>query len=66
MSEHESEQIGGPWLNYEGAAEYTGLSDSYLRKLVMDDLIPFRQVGRRVLFSRVALDRWINRNGAAA
>lgn len=64
MSERESEQLEGPWLGYEDAAKHTGLSGTYLRQLVMAKKLPFRKVGRRVLFSVPALDRWINSNGA--
>jgi len=64
MMRDEAEQIEGPWLNYLDAARYTGLSDSYLRKAVMDNRVPFRKIGARVLFSQPALDRWITRNGA--
>jgi excisionase family DNA binding protein len=63
MSGNESEQVDGPWLGYEEAAAYTHLSESYLRKLVMRGAIPFRKVGKRVVFSQPELDGWISRNG---
>lgn len=66
MSVHESEQLEGPWIGYDDAAKHTGLSGTWLRQLVMRDEIPYRRVGRRVLFSRPALDRWINDGGKAA
>lgn len=63
MSDPESEQIGGPWLGYEAAAKHTDLSETYLRQLVSAGKIPFRRLGRRVLFSVPALDSWVSRNG---
>lgn len=63
MTDHDSEQLDGPWVGYTGAHEHTGLSEAWLRELVMHKRIPFRKVGRRVLFSVPALDRWINDGG---
>jgi len=67
MSAQETEQDRGPWVGYEGAAEHTNLSETYLRQLVMKgpSAIPFKRIGRRVLFSIPALDRWVSNNGAA-
>lgn len=59
-----SEQIGGPWIGYEAAAKHTDLSETFLRQLVMARKIPFRKIGKRVLFSVPALDQWVSRNGA--
>lgn len=66
MSDHEAEQVGGPWLSYEKAASHTDLSESYLRQLVMAEKIPYHKVGRRVLFSVPELDRWISNGGTTA
>lgn len=55
----------GPWMDYARAEAYTGLSYSYLTKLVASRQIPFRKVGRRVLFPIPALDEWINARHAA-
>lgn len=63
MSDHDSDQLDGPWVGYVGAHEHTGLSLAWLHELVMEKRIPFRKVGKRVLFSVPALDQWINRNG---
>lgn len=65
-SKHDERNSGGPWLDYPGAAERTSLSESYLRKLVMDGKVPHKKVGRRVLFSVPALDEWINHDGRTA
>lgn len=64
MSDNESEQLDGPWVGYAGAHEHTGLSVAWLRELVMGRRIPFRKVGKRVLFSVPALDQWVSNNGA--
>lgn len=66
MSEPESEQLEGPWLGYAAAHEHTGLSEAWLRELVMTRRIPFKKVGKRVLFSVPALDRWISNNGESS
>lgn len=58
------EQDSGPWTGYDGAANHTNLSKTFLRQLVMEDRIPFRKIGKRVLFSIPALDTWISQNGA--
>ncbi len=57
------EQLSGPWLSYDDAAKHTTISEHTLRKLVMRKEIPFKKVGRRVLFSATALDEWVSRNG---
>lgn len=60
MGSTRTEQDSGPWVGYEGAAEHTDLSEAWLRELVMQKRIPFKKVGRRVLFSVPRLDEWIN------
>jgi excisionase family DNA binding protein len=64
MSGNDGEQVSGPWVGYTGAHEHTGLSEAWLRELVMKGRIPFKKVGRRVLFSIPALDAWVSRGGA--
>lgn len=66
MPDPTSEQLTGPWLSYSDAQKHTSISEHTLRKLVMQDRIPYRKVGRRVLFSAAALDRWVSSNGAVA
>lgn len=62
IAEKREKRLRGPWISgYEAAAEYTGLSSTYLRQLVSAGrLSAVRKVGRRVLFSLPALDQWIN------
>jgi excisionase family DNA binding protein len=64
MSESTTEQVRGPWVGYFGAHEHTGLSEAWLRELVAAKRIPFRKLGKRVLFSVPELDEWISREGA--
>lgn len=65
MSASHTEQLSGPWIGYEEAATHTDLSETFLRQLVMRREIPFRKIGKRVLFSVPALDQWISTNGAS-
>lgn len=64
MSAPDTDQIAGPWVGYEAAAKHTDLSETYLRQLVMRGEIPFRRIGRRVLFSVPVLDAWVSQNGS--
>lgn len=67
MRETKADQLEGPWVaGYAAAAEHTGLSQTWLRQKVMDGKIPHRKVGRRVVFSIPALDRWMNAGGKEA
>lgn len=55
MREHE----GTPWLNVVQAAEWIGVSTSFVKQRVARNEIPHRHVGRRVLIHRDELDRWV-------
>lgn len=52
-----------PLLDYEDAAEYTGLREKYLRRLVAERRIPYIKMseGRtgRIYFDPDKLDEWI-------
>lgn len=48
------------------AAHYLGRTEKSLYHLVERRLIPFVKQGRRVLFDRVALDRWMARGAVDA
>jgi excisionase family DNA binding protein len=52
-----------PLLDYEDAAEYTGLREKYLRRLVAEKRIPHVKMspGRtgRIFFDPDKLDEWI-------
>ncbi len=50
-------------LTFNEAAEYTGLSKSYLYKLTSASLIPHSKPnGKQVYFSKAELDTWLLRN----
>lgn len=49
------------YYGIEQAAEYTGLSVSFLQKLCSRRRVPHLKVGRRVVFDRTLLDRWLQR-----
>lgn len=49
------------YLSIEQAAQYTALSVSYLQKLTSRRRIPFIKAGRRALYDRVLLDKWLSR-----
>jgi excisionase family DNA binding protein len=52
--------------NFEGlfdctqTAHYLNLSESYIRKAVCSNKMPFVRIGTRTLFRRADLDAWIN------
>lgn len=46
-------------FNITEAAAYLGMSRNLLRRAVEEELVPFRQVRKRLLFSRAALDDWL-------
>lgn len=48
-----------PWLTADQAAEYIGAPISRIRQLTMSDEIPVHRDGRRVLYHRDELDRWL-------
>lgn len=45
-------------LNFHEACKFVDLSNSSLRKLCMDRKVPFQKYGRKVFFSRKALQEW--------
>ena len=49
------------YYGIEDAARYTGLSRSYIAKLTSRRRIPFIKAGRRALYDKVLLDRWLAR-----
>ena len=48
-----------PWLTAEQAAAYIGAPLSRIRQLTMGGEIPVHRDGRRVLYHRDELDRWL-------
>ena len=51
----------GRYLSIESASRYTALSVSYIQKLTSRRRVPFIKIGRRCLYDRVLLDKWIAR-----
>ncbi|MEN6560116.1 MAG: helix-turn-helix domain-containing protein [Acidobacteriota bacterium] len=49
------------YLDVAGAAAYVGLSVSFVQKLTAGRRLPHVKVGRRALYDRVLLDRWMAR-----
>jgi excisionase family DNA binding protein len=49
------------YLDAVGAARYCGLSLTFVRRLTSERQIPYIAIGRRRLYDRAALDRWIQR-----
>lgn len=53
-------------LNFDEAADYTGLSKSYLYKLSCSGGIPcYKPNGKTLYFNRLELDQWLMRNRKA-
>ena len=46
-------------LNAEQVAQYLNVSQSYIRKAVARNTIPFVRIGTRTLFRRSDLDTWV-------
>lgn len=50
-------------LNFDEAAEYTGLSKSHLYKLTSTGRIPcYKPTGKRLYFGKTELDSWLLEN----
>ena len=50
-------------LNFDEAAEYTGLSKSHLYKLTSTAGVPcYKPTGKRLYFSKEELDSWLMRH----
>ena len=50
-------------LTFEEAAEYSGLSKSFLYKLTSTGKIPFfKPNGKNIFFDRLELENWLKRN----
>ncbi|MCF8401455.1 MAG: helix-turn-helix domain-containing protein [Bacteroidales bacterium] len=50
-------------LNFEEAAEFTGLSKSYLYQLTHKNLVPcYRPLGKQLRFSKAELEKWMLSN----
>ena len=50
------------FLTIKETSEYMNISASLLYKLVETKQIPHTRVGRKILFDRQRIERWINEN----
>ena len=53
-------EVTREWVTYKQAEEIAGLSRTTLRKLVEDDEIRIKRVGRAVRINRASLDSYMN------
>jgi len=53
-------EVTREWVTYRQAEEIAGLSRTTLRKLVDQDEIQIRRVGRAVRINRATLDAYMN------
>lgn len=53
-----------PLLDAAAAAEYIGITERHVRRLVYDRKIPKVKIGGRLMFDPVKLDAWIEANSA--
>lgn len=51
----------GRYMDVVTAAAYTSLSVFYLRRLTSRKRVPFIRIGRRCVYDRTLLDRWMAR-----
>jgi len=51
-------------MTVEEASAYLGLSEDTIQRVMCGDGIPHIRVGRRVLFLRASLDRWLEKREA--
>lgn len=59
MTPHATTADDERYLSIEKASVYLSLSVDSLYRRVSDQTIPFIKVGRRLLFDKRALDRWM-------
>ena len=52
------------WMTYKEAEALAGLSRTTLRKLVDEDAIKIKRVGRAVRLNRASLDAYMNGEGS--
>lgn len=53
---HRAIPVNGAWLDVKAAAAYLGGSERWLRRLVADSRVPYRKLGRQVVFRRKELE----------
>jgi len=50
------------WLNEKEARQYLKVSKSTLQKYRRDGIVPFSQVGRKIMFKKEDLDAFLTQN----
>lgn len=60
------EQAQSKYMNYQQTAAYLNLSETTLRRYVMEKLIPHHKVGGRVLFCTQDIDEWMDQRKVVA
>jgi excisionase family DNA binding protein len=58
------ERESSRWLGVREAAEHLGCSRHRVYTLVSEQRIPHQHEGRRVVFDKAELDRWVRAGGA--
>jgi excisionase family DNA binding protein len=53
---------GSKMLDVNGAANYLGMSTSFVRNLVVQRSVPHYKLGKRVMFRREDIDRFVDEN----
>lgn len=48
-----------PWMNAKEAAVYLRVSQRQVARLIKDRGLPFDRIGRRLIFHRDKIDKWI-------
>ena len=59
-------EVTREWITYREAGEIAGLSRTTLRKLVDEDEITIKRVGRAVRINRASLDAYMNGDASDA
>ncbi|MDP8937002.1 MAG: helix-turn-helix domain-containing protein [Actinomycetota bacterium] len=60
MRQHEEPTDGQPLLDVEGAAAYLGVSQPFVRRLVLERRVRYYKVGKFVRFRSADLDAFVN------
>ena len=53
--------VPSKYMDAVAVSHYLGVSLTYIRRLTSQRQIPYIRLGRRVVFDKVAVDRWTQR-----
>lgn len=62
MSKETSENLAKEVLDAAEMALYLGMSESFVRRLVRENRIPFNKIGGRVVFFLPVVREWLTKN----